>query len=1331
MQAKIKKTIAGLLVMFLMIMSIPLTAFADTSGGGGVGDKDNSGSGQGGGAVNSAYTWDTNQSGYRLTIIDENYEPVSKSIDIVFSAPSQVKNPNDYYTNSRAESLSNKHNNYDIRTIDQIYKSDEFKGAKYPPVPIKFITVNGTTASQAQGEAFKKWFLSGEGSISRPVSSVSSGGSNTGSSGNSGGSSSGSTGGSSSGSSSSNNWFDDGTTKPIKTETRPIQDMTSVSKFLLMSSSVYRADKRMEAVAKVIEQGYYEHAKSVIKVSVSSIKNTIAFRTMKELKTIEEIREDVIRGYWETFGSIGKSYAEAVYMFTATIDEAFGTSWKLDSFSSMSSNDTMKVSVDNMVIASNELLEQIPLAGDSNEEGYALKLLNSISENKFLFDIPGTDISDPNKYVTSVMIKNNYSIIVEPIFWFVPAASGSSGLPTSPIHSNYVYGTVGNFIEFSENHGYKYGASGGAYSTLLGSLGWRSMYLGEDWLGNGVTIKGYSELIGKKSLSELNSMLNSKQGIAMHIYITDVSDSSQTTRDFSKGDTPHEAPDPSSLAEPTGDSKKYKIVKYYEQELSEGTVDRQKFVTAANPPLIKINDEISYKVKDWFITTSDSNGQAEYQASKSMLSSTRSGTKAENVKLGSGELTVHLLLVKKPTVISSTGLNLGESEISKAITTMDTGIDNWGPRTFAFNYASMAGSDTHYCGGCKTDSDGNSYCPGHSCTARFGDSAFKYIIENSAAIDNLLEANGAGGVFAAKMVNNMKYGSANLGGGTNRIEDAEYQTVIWRGLDIPTIASYKEDGSIPLKGLLNRYGKTPAGDRSSNGVYQRNLTIQLNVASDSDVNTHSVHSYTGETFKSAQHSYNNVGSHFGEVNIHVYRGTNSKAIGNETKANEIQTITPFGNVTSLNSAGYMIQETTPIQFYPYVRMTYQTTGSNVKHDVNVLSQFYSEMIPNSFGEAAWITGSDNENENLVMSSTQWSLHSKGVNGDKPWNGPNKILPGGALYTLGTGGTSATKVALVTWQPIVEPDVRNMLYNNLQSNEYSVNKANAEHKMFVDQGKLVLENLRIVQWVNADANATNVWSGQAVKITGGGESLAPLSLSGTTSSEAKYHLKGDSVADAANEGDLDIIKTTDSNDVYFKVFADTSGNVYLAKSIGAIDPLRNVNGTNLNAPASVTVTKVLSKNDTVADIYNKLTGDARELDQRTLAITNTVKCLERGKGNHIASWALDGKWYSEAFDGLVVVRKSTVFDIGFLKPSIRTSVLDPRICPPSSGQSDMFSRFFSSRFMVDSKSTASIAQDKPNHWIGTFKNKDIYLPSMERLYMSKVFYVPNVNVQDLH
>lgn len=1300
MQAKIKKTVTCLIAVMLILTSLPISAFAE----GGVADKKNSGSGSGGGSVNSAYTWTTSQSGYRFQIIDENFKPVGTTVDLVFSSPTQVTNQNDYYTNSRAAALSTDTSKYTKRTIDQIYSTEDFKGGKYPPVPITFSTVNGKSVAQAQGEAFKEWFLSGAGSIAKPTTSVST------------------TSSSSSPASKNTSESYNSTTKPnIQDDPKPSNDMAYISDDTMMFSPPYRSSKHAESAAILFGQGYFAQAQKIIAAQDNIMSDGARLRAKMEDITFDVAQAEMINESLSYYKSISNSNAEYVYIASSVIINSLGQGWTPTTelgFAELTTTYGGQSASDETNTDSQ--LENIPLADASNNEGYALKFLNLKTGNKFLFNLPGTDVNDENKCVTNVMIEKGYSIIVEPIFWFVPAAANSSGLPTSPIYSGYVYGTVGNFIQFSKNQGYKYGTSGGAYGTLLGSLGWRSMFLGEDWVGNGITIKGFSGLTGKKSLSDLYSMLNSKQGVAMHIYTTKGASSLQTTRDFTKGSAAHPAPDPQQLA---GDDKKYKIVKYYEQELSDGTIDRNKFITVNNPPKISIDDEISYKLKDWFISTSDSDGNADYESSKSGLSNTRTGTKAETVDLKNGELTLYLLLTKGQEEQAKAGpLTLGESEISKSVTTMDSTITNWGPRTFTFSYPSMSGSDTHTTGVAPN-------IVSHSCNAVWGDPYYKYIITDSATKDPKLEANGAGGLFTAKMVNNTKSGSANIGGGVNTLNTAEYQTVIWRGQDLPTLASYKEPSSINVKTLLGKYSKEPVGDRGLNGSYTKPLLIQLSVDATSDVTTHSVHSFTGGTWRTAVHTAPAVASHTGTVTVNVFRGTNDKSPGKETTATTLLLTTPFGATTSLHSAGYMVQGVTPIYFYPYVHMTYETTGSKVKNDAYVLSQFYSEVLPNDAAEAAWYN--PNGATSLTMSSTQWSLYAKAVNGGQSWNGKNQVLPGGAIYQLGSGSTP-TKVALVTWQTIVAEPERSELSVALPANEYTLTKATASQKDFVQQAKTTLESLRVVQWVNGDVNASNAWddNGQSVKITSGGQSLSALGLSTTTSTEAKYRLEPDGSGDAANEGDIDVIKDTPSQDTFFKVFAAPDGSIYLAKSIGSMAPLTSVNGTN---PGSAT--KILDKDVKWDAVDSSLTdSDAIDLNKRTLIVTNLVKSLERDKGSDTtAAWSTsDGKWYNEAWDGIYVVRKADILDVGFNRPQTRSAVLDAKLCPPNNkGQSGMFDTAFLSQFRLDSKSDSPVAAGKPDNWIGTFEGKDVLLPSMSDMYTSKKFYIPNVNVQDLH
>ncbi|SKA98617.1 hypothetical protein SAMN05443428_13019 [Caloramator quimbayensis] len=1157
MRAKLKRLTIRILVTLLIITSLPISAIADD----GIGDNDNTGGGSGSYSTGSQFTWTSTQSGYRFAIVDKNFNQVSNTVDLVFGSTSMVTNTNDWYKTSRAKGSDKK--GYIKTTFDQILANPEFKGAPYPPTPIKSIIVNGEEKLVAQGYEFKKWFLNGEGSISKNYN----------------------------------------TPRPsVSYKSNP--SITSEVRKQVDEVAKSSADKVEEAA-----EDYKWKGRGSDKGGHWVNDNTW------EVETTPKPEENK-PGFFKSIVNGTKNIINNVWNFIKGI---FGgkKSSSLDNYNGQ----TYALSTSNSTIISSEELEQIPLA--DSDKGYAREILNGRGKDgQFLFKLPGTDVNDESKWVTAVMIANDYSVIVEPIFWFRPAAWANGGI-ASPIHPNYVYGTVANHIEFNAKQGYKFGSTGGAYGKLTSSLGWSSMYVGKNWPDTNTLIRTPSITSGTQRLSSLLGMLNSNEGIAMHIYNT--SDIIPDSND--RGPTP--------------------------------------------PP--------------------------------------------------------------PPTSTTNTNdLILEQSEISKYISTRTSNVPNWGPANFTFNYESMNDSDVHYCGGCQTDSDGDRYCPGHSCNARFGDSAYRYIIENSAAINDKLEANSAGGVFASKMVNNVKSGNASLGGGSDTLNTSEYQTVIWRGQDVPTIASYKENPSIELRALLGKYGKTPVGSRGKNGFYTLEFLANLALSGSSDLQTHSVHSYTGGIWHTSTHvaSPSDI-SYEGDVLVGIYRGLNDKSIGNDTNTNQLMTITPFGGVTSFHSAGYMVQSSTPIKFYPYIRMTYQTNAGSTKHNVNILSEYISEILPNDFAEAAWYN--DNESESLTMSSTQWSLHAKAIDSSKTWGGRNQVLPGGAIYQLSTKAHTS-QVALITWQTIVEDNIRNMLSNSIPANEYTLAKSTTEHDKYVAEAKDTLENLQIVQWVNSDPSATNAWSanGKALKITQGGQSLSALGLSGSTSTEAKYRLGKDTAANAGNEGDIDVISENKSQDTFFKVFAAPDGKVYLAKSIGSLDALKNVSGTNPTGSGSVTVTQILDKADDYSTVSSRLTGDAKQLNDRTMVVTNLVKALERNNGDDpTATWVSDGQWYNEAFDGIVVVRKATTLTVGLNKPGIRSAVLDPKLCPPNSGKSDMFSKAFLSQFRLDEKSSTATAQGKAPGFIGTFKGKDIRLPEMQDMYQSKKFYIPNVNVQDLN
>ncbi len=105
-------------------------------------------------------------------------------------------------------------------------------------------------------------------------------------------------------------------------------------------------------------------------------------------------------------------------------------------------------------------------------------------------------------------------------------------------------------------------------------------------------------------------------------------------------------------------------------------------------------------------------------------------------------------------------------------------------------------------------------------------------------------------------------------------------------------------------------------------------------------------------------------------------------------------------------------------------MTYQLPAKedNDRINVNVLSQWISELYPNSFAEASW--GGSTKDLNMNLTSAQWSTHQKAIQGTDGWQGTNKVLPGGgAIYNLDTKNQN-TYASVITWQPYIEDEIAN-------------------------------------------------------------------------------------------------------------------------------------------------------------------------------------------------------------------------------------------------------------------------------------------------------------------
>jgi len=93
-----------------------------------------------------------------------------------------------------------------------------------------------------------------------------------------------------------------------------------------------------------------------------------------------------------------------------------------------------------------------------------------------------------------------------------------------------------------------------------------------------------------------------------------------------------------------------------------------------------------------------------------------------------------------------------------------------------------------------------------------------------------------------------------------------------------------------------------------------------------------------------------------------------------------------------------------------------------------------------------------------------------------------------------------------------------------------------------------------------------------------------------------------------------------------------------------------------------------------------------------------------------------------------VRKETAFEVGFRESPIRSAALDPNLTPVNKGQGDLFNSAFISQFRMNDKSDAYPGE--VSGYVGNFKGQDVILNGADNMYKTRVFSIPNVNVQDL-
>lgn len=516
-------------------------------------------------------------------------------------------------------------------------------------------------------------------------------------------------------------------------------------------------------------------------------------------------------------------------------------------------------------------------------------------------------------------------------------------------------------------------------------------------------------------------------------------------------------------------------------------------------------------------------------------------------------------------------------------------------------------------------------------------------------------------------------------------------------------------------------------------------TLNLNYildASACDFITSTACTYSGNTSKKeqieehphtstdtvAEGQYTTSFSTSGTVAINTYPGKLTGGVMDFTY-DQNATMSPSVDGFGVASGTMVQQPTKQFRFYPFIQMQYDTLSSNgsksQNQKINITGIWQRGMQVNDYAEVAW--NSNTKENNLHVTSNQWSTHAKALELAKSLGSTlkNVILPGGAIYSLDTKGSNQT-VQVATYQTIlIDEGLAQAEYTSKVSDDLKHNTAINEHKDFVGQVKSNLESLNLEQYVSTKATDKNAWQ-NGKKVYNGSDISYLKNGSSTASEDDKYYLKNDKygLSGLANEADLDV-KELSTSYSYYTFYSTVEGDIYMVKA-------ENVAQGQYPTGKG---TKILSKKEDASKLSSS--GDeniAKKINTRTLVVDKLVKSVERNTGNDkSASWASsDGHWYNEAFNGVTVVVQKTQLSVGLKNPTVRTTILDPRLIPQQSSKGTIFTKAFLSQYKT---SNTPMGTGKPNV-IGTFKGRDITLANLDLLFYSNKFYIPDATVQDL-
>lgn len=395
-----------------------------------------------------------------------------------------------------------------------------------------------------------------------------------------------------------------------------------------------------------------------------------------------------------------------------------------------------------------------------------------------------------------------------------------------------------------------------------------------------------------------------------------------------------------------------------------------------------------------------------------------------------------------------------------------------------------------------------------------------------------------------------------------------------------------------------------------------------------------------------------------------------------------------------------------VTYYPYYKMVVETLSQREK-DVYLTSENLSTML--SVSRADVSVAQEKGGVPLELSSYQWSIHAKaqafldmfGIN-DR-----DSLLPAGAIYQLKVKDGEGVWIKGRTYQVCVADEDYNKLASTTGVKKLSEAKQKA--KDFRDDMKELLDGYEVVLKVKENIVEERDIKNEGIQITG----LAKQDRfdNRPLSTDDKYQLDAKRFADgSANRSDLDILNSK-NYEIEWKLESDANGKITIYK-----------NGTKA---AEISKTQSVSK---------LLSNSAiKELDDRTKAVTNFVKSVDRNMGSDRSG----DTWYNEGFT-MYVYENDFAYKVGFgASNPIRSAALNVNVNGVLDNRDDMFNadpdkadeKARTLQFRTSTQSTSDLGRGKGAGYVGTFDGMDIILPNIDDLFTTKLFYTSNTTVHD--